>query len=201
MNDTTYNGWTNRSTWNVALWFGNDEGLYRDAISFANRNYQMGKDEERITEEYVRGIWPNGVTPDDDSLDEVDWTSIVRAFRENAGMPEVDPEQISRDELLAAIDIKLDEADDEEFAKLASHILDKEITYNEDEDQFEMPPDDGEEEPEDEEEDEQPEEEDEQPEEDEEEQYESFRSSCYRFCVLNQGHVGKCVDDKGNEIG
>ena len=28
-NDNTYNGWKNRETWLVALWFGNDEGMYR----------------------------------------------------------------------------------------------------------------------------------------------------------------------------
>ena len=27
MTDTTYNGWTNHATWNVALWIGGDEGL------------------------------------------------------------------------------------------------------------------------------------------------------------------------------
>jgi hypothetical protein len=33
----TYNGWKNRQTWNVALWIGNDEGLYRMAVDFMHR--------------------------------------------------------------------------------------------------------------------------------------------------------------------
>ena len=28
LTDTSYNGWTNYETWNVALWIQNDEGLY-----------------------------------------------------------------------------------------------------------------------------------------------------------------------------
>jgi len=28
MSENTYNGWYNRATWLVALWFGNDRGLY-----------------------------------------------------------------------------------------------------------------------------------------------------------------------------
>ena len=27
----SYNGWKNHATWNVALWIGNDEGLYNFA--------------------------------------------------------------------------------------------------------------------------------------------------------------------------
>ncbi len=27
----SYNGWKNRETWNVALWIGNDEGIYEFA--------------------------------------------------------------------------------------------------------------------------------------------------------------------------
>ena len=39
--DTTYNGWTNYETWNVALWMGNDEFLYNTAkacVTYAEFN-------------------------------------------------------------------------------------------------------------------------------------------------------------------
>jgi len=34
--DTSYNGWENYETWNVALWINNDEGLYHLAMEAGN---------------------------------------------------------------------------------------------------------------------------------------------------------------------
>jgi hypothetical protein len=43
MSAATYNGWKNRQTWNVALWIGNDEGLYRAAVDYVERTRARGK--------------------------------------------------------------------------------------------------------------------------------------------------------------
>ena len=40
LTDTTYNGWTNYETWNVALWLGNDEGLYNMARMYKEHGYK-----------------------------------------------------------------------------------------------------------------------------------------------------------------
>ena len=52
LTDTTYNGWTNYETWNVALWINNEEGLYEfarecgDYETFVNYLYEYYGDTE-----------------------------------------------------------------------------------------------------------------------------------------------------------
>lgn len=78
-----YNGWKNYATWNVALWFGNDEGLYH-----AYRDARAAKRFNRKTvQDFVRDLLPDG-TPDlkrDSGRDPyvgVDWQAISTTFNE-----------------------------------------------------------------------------------------------------------------------
>lgn len=82
-NDTTiphkpYNGWYNRSTWNVALHLTNDPHTYGMMID----NF---RDEEiNITNVrfFCHILYPNMVTPDGDDLTDVNWGEIVNMISE-----------------------------------------------------------------------------------------------------------------------
>jgi hypothetical protein len=49
----TYNGWKNRQTWNVALWIGNDYGIYMAAMPDVPLSK---KQKEIVTDLYYRFI-------------------------------------------------------------------------------------------------------------------------------------------------
>ena len=60
---STYNGWTNWATWNVALWIGNDEGLYNMARRCVDYKQFASNVSEFITQT------SDGVAWDDPQLD------------------------------------------------------------------------------------------------------------------------------------
>ena len=69
--DTRYNGWANYETWNVALWIGNDEGLYNMAREYRNQARPYESFREAL-EEFGGEIayrTPDGVAWNDSGLD------------------------------------------------------------------------------------------------------------------------------------
>lgn len=74
----SYNGWSNRATWNVSLWLNNDEGTYHELQRMQRRADDKGELAEAI-EQFCRDIWPNGETPDGDKLDEADFDELAES--------------------------------------------------------------------------------------------------------------------------
>ena len=73
LTDTTYNGWTNYETWNVALWLGNDEGLYDLARGYAEHGY---KSLSHMLME-MSPTTPDGVKWDDESLNVIELNEML----------------------------------------------------------------------------------------------------------------------------
>ncbi len=82
----SYNGYTNWATWNVALWFGNDEGLYHTLQEPFICPVPFKTEQE--TEAFVKELMPDGM-PDFDANTEnykdVDWAEVQTALNELAG--------------------------------------------------------------------------------------------------------------------
>ncbi len=75
-----YNGYTNWETWNVNLWIGNEEPLYREKLTWLEKG-------EIVTASRVQYFgemgFPNG-TPDMDETDNgmaaVNWTELAELW-------------------------------------------------------------------------------------------------------------------------
>jgi len=70
--DTTFNGWANYHTWNVALWISNEEMIYRHAKE--NKNLGYRKWAKRFIDEFGEYITGDGISwlSDDVDTDEMD---------------------------------------------------------------------------------------------------------------------------------
>jgi hypothetical protein len=66
LTDTTYNGWANYETWNVALWLGNAEVLYHLARGYRHHGY---KSLSHVLVEHYGPNTPDGVNWQDSELD------------------------------------------------------------------------------------------------------------------------------------
>ena len=82
---STYNGWTNWATWNVALWVDNKEEYYFARVETAE---MVKKWTAEAVEDFVRTIFPEG-TPDMangvmmvDGLDAVNYEEITEHWNE-----------------------------------------------------------------------------------------------------------------------
>jgi hypothetical protein len=80
--DTTYNGWSNRATWNVSLWLNNDEGLYRALRDVLRHAHTIAAAADAI-EQLCEDLWPDGKTPDGDNWREADFREIGKAELED----------------------------------------------------------------------------------------------------------------------
>jgi len=80
MTNTTYNGWTNRATWNVALWINGDKGLYDFAHNFSN--YADFVDGLKETNEgtAISFKTPDGVSWTDSALNHEELNQIFEEF-------------------------------------------------------------------------------------------------------------------------
>jgi hypothetical protein len=66
----SYNGWANYETWNVALWIGNDEGLYSMARDYKRQGYKaFAEGLKELAPAPIAFQTPDGVAWNDSGLD------------------------------------------------------------------------------------------------------------------------------------
>jgi len=78
MTDTTYNGWANRQTWNVALWIQNDEGLYNFVDGMSCYQVFVDSMREMSGDSSIGYQTPDGVAWNDSALDTYRLDELIR---------------------------------------------------------------------------------------------------------------------------
>jgi len=82
---TTYEGWANYHTWNVALWISNDEALYNEARNYSSRYVNVDvATYSTFVAEAMSDIWgditPDGVSWTDPTLDHAELDDFIRGL-------------------------------------------------------------------------------------------------------------------------
>lgn len=77
-----YNGWRNYSTWNITLWLGNDETLYRSLrakVRCLGGDDLTETDAEDIVTDIIGDATPDGVDTADPAID---WEQVAMFMKE-----------------------------------------------------------------------------------------------------------------------
>jgi hypothetical protein len=83
--DSTYNGWKNRATWNIALWLNNDEPMYRSMVALAKDAAKHNVVVGPLAAKHFCQDTFGRATPDGDRLSaKVDWKAIADLINECA---------------------------------------------------------------------------------------------------------------------
>ena len=69
MSAQTYNGWKNYETWNVTLWIGNDESMYRQVFGLVNSKVTQWSDVADVLTTLFGDKTPDGVAWNDPTID------------------------------------------------------------------------------------------------------------------------------------
>lgn len=72
--DTSYNGWSNYETWNVALWIQNDYPLYRIATQCSD----YAEFQELMIDDMGMSCTPDGVLWNDAELNHIELDDVIK---------------------------------------------------------------------------------------------------------------------------
>ena len=69
MSAQTFNGWANYETWNVTLWIGNEESIYRQVLGLVNSKVTQWTDIAGVLSTLFGDKTPDGVAWNDPTID------------------------------------------------------------------------------------------------------------------------------------